>query len=123
MRRVLLIVDDCEEIGRGLRRFLKHHFDAVHVATSPEQAEHYLEQPDTSPTHLLCDYYLGDDLPGGIELVRRWRERHDSIVSAALFSGSELADLPTGNGVDRVFRKPLDIEGLERFFAAPATSA
>jgi len=122
MVRVLLIVDDCEEICRGLRRCLKHHFDEIHTALTPEQAETCLALPEHAPTHLLCDYYLGERYPGGSELVRTWRKRYPSIIAAAIFSGSELRELPAGDGVDRVFRKPLEIDAIEAFFA-PTPSA
>jgi DNA-binding NarL/FixJ family response regulator len=122
MPRVLLIVDDCEEISRGLRRCLKHDFDTVLTAATVADAERHLAAAD-APTHLLCDFFLGEGAPAGIDLVRRWRAAFPRIVVAAVFSGAELADMVPLAGVDRIFKKPLDIEAIEAFFARPSGSS
>lgn len=121
--RVLLIVDDCPEIGRGLRRCLKRGFDTVHVATNASEAESLLDDSRRCPIYVLCDHYLGENSPGGVDLVGSWRRRFPNIVSAAVFSGSDLHDIPAAGGIDRIFRKPLDVDAIETFFTPKAPSA
>lgn len=117
MPRILLIVDDCEEVARGLRRLLKHRFAEVHVASSADEADGYFAREHGRPTHLLCDYALGVGQPTGAELVRRWRAQHAGVVNAVVFSVAELSGLPDPRGVDHFFGKPLDLDAIEQYFA------
>lgn len=116
--RVLLVVDDIPAMGRALQRSLSKSFDKIVLAESAEQAERLLTSEENRPTHLLCDDNLGLDSPRGVELVGAWRRAHPGIQSAALITGNDDVEPPPGRGIDRVFRKPLDISELREFFAS-----
>ena len=123
MSRVLLIVDDLPEVGSSSRRLFKHSFDAVHCATTPERAETVLTTAEPRVTHLLCDFNLGDGVPNGMQLIQAWRALYPELQLAALYSAADIDDLPAEKGVDKVFRKPVGIAEVERFFAAEAVAA
>ncbi len=125
MDRVLLVVDDCDEVARGLCRCLRPFFDVVHSAPDANGAEGLLRRSNPAVTHLLCSYILRDSSRSGRELVIAWRKAHPSITCVAVLAGSESCDASPSDGVDRVFGAPLDIEGLMQFLspAAPAPHA
>jgi DNA-binding NtrC family response regulator len=110
-------VDDRPEVLRGLRRYLGLHFDHVHIAATPTEAEVLLE------THacpvLLCDYWLGEEVPPATSLIPRWRSRFACLQRVALMTGTSGATLLGSDGIDAVFRKPLDLESLVAFLASP----
>ena len=116
--RILLVVDDIPAMGHALQRSLSKSFDKIVLAESAEQAELLLASEQSRPTHLLCDDNLGLDSPRGVELVGRWRRAHSGIESAALITGNDEVEPSPGRGIDRVFRKPLDISELREFFAS-----
>jgi ActR/RegA family two-component response regulator len=123
-KRVLLIVDDIPEVARALRRFLRKDFDAVHVAHTVEEAEGYLGAPESPPTHLVCDQYLGKGKALGADLIPVWRERYSHLRVAVLFTGSEVDRLVVRPGIDKIFGKPIDVRELLRFLLqGEATSA
>jgi CheY-like chemotaxis protein len=115
MARVLLIVDDWPAVGRGLRRLFKKRFTDVLVATTPAEAEAHLGRPQAPPTHLLCDYFLGEGLPLGVDLVARWRREYPQLTTVGILSGSEIARMELPPGVDALFEKPVDAAVLMRF--------
>ncbi len=112
--RVLLVIDDEEELCDFMQRALRKHFDAIHVAGGSVEA---LSLLDSQPiTHVVCDLFLGEGEPLGHELVRGWRNRKPSIRYLALFTGSILdcRDIVAGPGfeVDGLFKKPSGLRDL-----------
>lgn len=111
--RSLLIVDDRSEILRSLKRFMDPLFRSVLVASTPEQAEAHLRA--AAPDTLLCDYWLGADLPTGTELIARWRVEFPCLHQVVLMTGTKPSALVGVEHVDRVFEKPLDMPALKAF--------
>jgi ActR/RegA family two-component response regulator len=119
VKRILLIVDDIPAVARSLSRFFRRDFDQVLMAHTVEQAERLLGDSEAMPTHLVCDHYLGDDGQLGARLVPGWRRAHPHLRVAVLLTGSELGDLLVRDqGVDAVFRKPVDVDVLRKFLLA-----
>jgi DNA-binding response OmpR family regulator len=107
--RVLLIVDDYEDMEPLFRRFLRKAFDEVLFARDLDQADALLA---THPvTHLVVDYHLGPGGAGGCDIVASWRARVPTIGFAALFSGTRF-DQALPAGIDAAFVKPNGFEGL-----------
>lgn len=117
MGRVLLIVDDTPAIARGWRRMLKSHFDAVHIAITPREADDVLAHTQAPPTHLLCDFYLGLENPPTPELIAGWKTRHASLEKIVLVSGSHLSGMPVPPEVDAMFEKPRDLDRVLLYLA------
>ncbi len=115
MPRFLLIVDDREDLRVGFHRYFIRFFDEVLVASDPASAEELLSRSVNAPTHVVCDYWFGEEHPVGASVLPAWRRRYPSIVKAALVSGSEVAELPATEGIDAVFEKPVDLKSLRAF--------
>lgn len=115
MSSVLLVVDDREDLRNGYFRYFARFFDEVCLAADPIAAEAFLTRREDPPTHLICDYWFGEDHPVGAQIVPRWRQLCPSIVKAALVSGSQVAALPVTEGIDAVFEKPLELKALRAF--------
>lgn len=115
MGSVLLVVDDREDLRNGYYRYFARFFDEVCLAADPCAAEVFLTRQVNPPTHLICDYWLGDGHPVGAQIVPRWRRLCPSIVRTALVSGSQVAELPATEGIDAVFEKPLELKALRAF--------
>lgn len=114
MPRVLLIVDDRPDVRQAYSRYFKRFFDKVYLAADPAQAEtFFVESP--APTALICDYWLGENVPVGPTLIPKWRSRCPSIERVALVSGSEVREVQRTAGVDAVFEKPVDLVKLRGF--------
>lgn len=113
----LLVVDDRDDVLRGLRRYLGLHFSHIHTALTPPQAEVVLES--VAPPMLLCDYWLGDEYPPATVLIAEWRRRFPCVRRAALMTGTSGAALFGKDGIDAVFRKPFDLEAVVAFFSKP----
>ena len=109
---MLLIVDDQPLVARTLRRYLLRKFDTVYVANEALDADSILRTVVPPVTHVICDFYLGDDSPLGTALVARWRREFASIEVALIVSGSELGAICRPRGVDAVLGKPLDLPVL-----------
>ena len=110
----LLILDDRDDVRRGLKRLFGLFFEVVLLASNPEEAEAHAAQ--SSPPFLLCDYWLGPDHPPGSEVIRNLRERHPCIERVALMTGSKVSSLTDTEGADAVFAKPLNAEQVREFF-------
>lgn len=115
MNSVLLVVDDREDLRNGYFRYFARFFDEVCLAADPIAAEAFLVRKENPPTHLICDYWFGDNHPVGAQIVPKWRRLCPSIVRAALVSGSQVAVLPATEGIDAVFEKPLELKSLLAF--------
>ncbi len=116
--RRLIIVDDRADVLRSLARYLREHVETVYTAATVEEAERILSehQPDT----LLCDYWLGDDLPTGTELCQRWRSTFSCLRRVALMTGTKGSAVFGAQHVDVVFEKPIDLAALRRFLLPPS---
>lgn len=114
--RILMVVDDVPAMGRAVQRGLQRVFDRVLIAENAEQAEKFLADPETRPTHVLCDDNLGLGCPKGMTLLIKWRQQHPCIKRAAILTGNEDSDDPPDSGIDRVFRKPIEMAELRKFF-------
>jgi DNA-binding NtrC family response regulator len=110
LQRVLLIVDDEEDIYKLLKRSLGSEFDQVHVAGCAADAESILGSHTV--THLICDLYLGGSDPLGDVLIRRWKQRWPTIQYAALFTGSTYEKDHSYEKVDHIFMKPRGYDDL-----------
>lgn len=111
--RCLLIVDDRPEILRSLKRYMAPLFREVLLAETPEEAESHLRA--ATPDTLLCDYWLGDGLPTGTELIARWRGEFPCLQRLVLMTGTKPSALVGTEHADRVFEKPLDMTALKLF--------
>ncbi len=109
--RVLLIVEDDEQVSKMLENLLAEEFDVVLVADGPAMAEQILEE-HPPVTHLLCDRELGRGLPYGEALVREWRERYPLIRRALLVTGTAVAPCRLLVGVDCVLPKRVGMGAL-----------
>lgn len=109
--RVLLIVEDREDVRRAFARYFRRHFDTVLVAADPPEAEALL-QGMPAPTHVICDHWLGDAHPVGSVLLPAWRRRFPELRKAILVSGSEIEAIERPVGVDAVFGKPADMQAI-----------
>ena len=118
MGNILLIVDDAEDMARTLRRCLAPRFEQTHTAASSREAEEVCAKAQPPVTHLVCDQTLGDDSLPGTSLVPRLRAVCSSLKVAALVTGLEPKAIPQVAGIDRVFRKPVDIGVLADFLLA-----
>jgi len=112
VKRILLVVDDEEEICRLFQRALREDFDEVLPATTAQEADEPLGSGRV--THLVCDYRLGPDDPSGEVFVLDWRRKCPSIRYAALFTGTASTWKKGYEGVDDVFFKPEGFQGLLR---------
>jgi len=111
MRRVLLVLDDEDDIAELFRRFLKKAFDEIHLARNSSEAEAVLERAEV--THLVSDFWIGPGEPIGSSLIARWRQRWPAIRFAALFTGGTREKLgPAIEGVDALFIKPNGFDDL-----------
>jgi len=117
--RILLVVDDIPAMGRAVQRGLQRVFDRVLVAENVDQAEKLLADPATRPTHVLCDDNLGLGSPKGMTLLVKWRLQHPGIELAAILTGSEDGEASPELGIDRIFRKPIEMAELRKFFTQP----
>jgi len=108
---VLLIVEDRPDVGAAFVRYFKRHFQTVLLASDPDQAERLLAS-SPSPTHVICDYWLGDAHPVGSVLLPRWRKRFASLKRGILVSGSEIEEIDCPPGVDAIFGKPADMPAI-----------
>ncbi len=108
---VLLIVEDRSDVGAAFARYFRRYFEAVLVATSPSEAERLLGSTPT-PTHVICDYWLGDDQPVGSVLLPKWRQQFGDIQRGVIVSGSEVEEIQCPPGVDGVFAKPADMPAI-----------
>ncbi len=110
---VALVVDDQVLITKAVARVLGRRFETVLTANTPQEAELHLSTHHV--THLLCDFFLGEGVPTGTELIPRWRAAHPGIVRAILFTGSVLTKIVVPPEVDMLLSKPL---GAAELFAA-----
>lgn len=109
----LLIVDDRVEVRSALERFFALWFERVYAAASPNEALAMLEEHQ--PSVLLCDYYLGDGLPVGSELIALWRKRFPCLERVVLMTGTKVSNLGDVSCVDAVFQKPLNLRAVTPF--------
>jgi DNA-binding NarL/FixJ family response regulator len=114
-KTTLLIVDDEELVCRGILRNFKNCFDQIFFATHPDDAEKILKQ--TEVTELVCDYYLGDSVPRGTELLAKWRRCYPHIRKAVLYSGTDLSKIIASYGVDFKISKSLPLSSLYKAVA------
>lgn len=105
---VLLIVEDRSDVGAAFARYFRRYFEAVLVASTPSEAEAMLGA-SPAPTHVICDYWLGDGHPVGSVLLPKWRQRFAGIQRGVIVSGSEIEEIDCPPGVDAVFGKPADM--------------
>ncbi|HNS96266.1 MAG TPA: hypothetical protein PLJ27_11980 [Polyangiaceae bacterium] len=115
--RVLLIVEDRADVGLAFRRYFSRYFDSVLLASTPAQAESIL-QGEPSPTHMICDHWLGEGIPVGLILLSKWRAQFPSLKRCIIVSGSEIEPLSLPPGVDAVFNKPADMSRIREFLLA-----
>lgn len=113
--RRILLVDDQADILRSLKRYLAPRHAAILVAATPFEADEQLltGRPDT----LICDYWLGDGLPTGTELIARWRREHDFLRLAVLMTGTSFDVLSGKEHADHILEKPLDLARLNAILA------
>jgi DNA-binding NtrC family response regulator len=118
VNRVLLILDDDEEIGDLFRLFLRKSFAQVHVAQNSAEAERILRQ--ATVTHVVCDLTIGPDEPVGSVFLARWRGKLPSIQFAAIFTGA--ADRSAGERA--VFEQSLEdaASWLREYFETDGTA-
>lgn len=113
--KTLLIVEDLPDVGRAyLRSFRRYAVDEVVLVTTPEDAEIQLRR-GTGSTCLLCDHWLGANLPTGVELIHRWKASYAHLAKAVLVTGSDAAVGHDAPGVDAVFEKPPDVDAIASF--------
>ncbi|MCP4675871.1 MAG: response regulator [Deltaproteobacteria bacterium] len=103
LRRVLLVVDDDESVCKGLVRLLGNRFEETVTALNPGEAVSMLDT--RLVTHIVCDYWLGQGQPLGIDLVATWRKKYSSIQHAVIFTGNDINAIPTTVGVDDIISK------------------
>jgi CheY-like chemotaxis protein len=109
-KTTLLIVDDEELVCRGILRNFRHCFDQIFFATHPDDAERILQQAEV--TNLVCDYYLGDSVPRGTELMIKWRKSYPRIKKAVLYTGADLSRIIPEMGIDSSISKSLPLSCL-----------
>ncbi len=112
----LLIVDDRADVRTALRRYFGLFFECVLTAASPAEAEAHLRE--RQPPVVLCDFWLGSEYPLTTELIPGWRKRHPCIRALALMTGTKSSAVEGAEGVDAVFRKPLDLNAVREFLLA-----
>ncbi|MCP4601296.1 MAG: hypothetical protein GY847_12360 [Proteobacteria bacterium] len=105
-RKILLVVDDDENISKALKRLLGRKFHEIVTAQNSGEAVLLLET--RSVTHLVCDYWLGNGEPLGIDLVPAWRMKYPSIERAVIFTGNEINSIPVPFGVDEILSKSVE---------------
>ena len=108
--KVLLIIDDEVFIHKALKRHLRSSFAKILSAHTPAEVEALLKEHQV--THMLCDCFLGPDIPLGIELIPGWVKKQPSVERVVVFSGSsfKMSDVPPE--VDMVVPKADDLEVL-----------
>jgi DNA-binding NtrC family response regulator len=111
----LLIVEDMPDVARSYVLVFKRFAADVITASSPREAEQVMGSA-TEPLMLLCDNWLGEGVPTGMELVPRWRKSFPALVKTALVTGSNVGSVGGVPGIDAVFEKPPDIAALAKFF-------
>lgn len=111
--KVLLIVDDRQEVRLALARFFGLYFEEILMAESPEQAERHLGTGRVEL--LLCDYYLGAHCPPATKLVTRWRAQYKSLERVAIMTGSRSSSIGACPDADAIFEKPLKMAEVTRF--------
>ena len=118
--RVLLIVDDRDEVRLALARYFALHFTEIVSASKADQAEELLRS--RSPELLLCDYYLGPEEPTAIMLIPRWRAEYKCLKRVAIMTGSRSSSIAPCPEADAIFEKPLNMAMVTQFFMADLQS-
>ena len=110
--KVLLIVDDCEQIGRAVKRILQSEFDKVYVTVDPAQATKILDSERVS--HVLCDLNLGidDERTDGFVFAQLWRNTYPNLEKIFIFTGENIADLTIPDFLDGIIPKSAGMEQL-----------
>lgn len=104
VRRILILQRNVF-VARSLSRYLSRKFEQVFVASSTDEAELILRDPDRCPTDLVCGHHLDETGQSSLGMIRRWRKAHPTLERVILATGTEHipADL---EGVDAVLLKP-----------------
>ena len=114
--RVLLIVDDRDEVRLALARYFALHFTHIVTAGNPSEAEELLRTQH--PDLLLCDYYLGSQEPTATMLIPRWRAEYKCLKRVAIMTGSRSSSIGPCPEADAIFEKPLNMALVTQFFMA-----
>jgi CheY-like chemotaxis protein len=121
LSRSILVVDDNHDSANSLGMLLRLIGHTVQTAYDGASA---LTQALASPPDVML---LDIGLPGmsGLEVARRVREdgrlKHILLVALTGYGQEEDRQRSQGAGFDAHFVKPVDLEVLERFFAATGT--
>ncbi|MCP4678683.1 MAG: response regulator [Deltaproteobacteria bacterium] len=107
---IVLAIDDEPAIGRILGRALAEHCQSFHFTTNQHDAEEILKTHEV--THVIADYFMGRDMPTGVDLIPAWRARFTSIRRAIVLSGKNLSSVPIPREVDAVVGKPCSAKDL-----------
>ena len=104
--KVLLIVDDCEQVANTAKRFLVSEFDRVLTATSPKEATKILKTEPVS--HILCDLNFGPRAEHqllGFVLADQWRFDFPELDRIVIFTCSDVSDVTLPLAVDGIVSK------------------
>ena len=120
-KRVLLIVDDegfwCQEASLATCREASMR-PSWRLSPWPLNVASTKVIPPI--THVVCDYFLGNQFPNGSELLAKWRTGFPCIRVAVLLSGSELDAIAPEPGIDWVLSKPPDLGRLKHALGLPS---
>jgi len=107
---VLLAVDDDLRVLKTIERLMSKSFDKILTAENALLAEWLLK--NTSITHLVVDYDLGENDPNGFKLITKWRTQYPQIGKGIIFTGQEGLTNRAPDYVDLVVNKSADVEVL-----------
>ena len=126
--RRLVIVQRNELVLRSLRRYFELYCSDVRAARDHADAERILSESCPRPTDLI----VGDNLDPSVSVVpfllTRWRQRFPTLDRVMVVTATD--QIPNAiNGIDAVFREPLEPESISDFLwrrrqapAAPPTT-
>lgn len=111
--RRLVIVQQNELLLRALQRYLGLYCSDVRAAQGGSDAERILTDSRPLPTDLLVGDSLGPSL-AVVSLLDKWRQLCPSLDRVIMLAATD--DTPNFiDGIDAVFREPLEPEAISRF--------
>ncbi|MDD5306862.1 MAG: hypothetical protein PHU25_06025 [Deltaproteobacteria bacterium] len=111
-KKTLLIVDDEARVAKALTRAMGRYFDEVLSAGTASIASSILAE--NKVTHVICDHWLGEGDPLGLDLVPEWRRSYPAIERAVIMTGLDEKTLIADSGIDAIVSKLTRSEELAR---------
>ncbi|MBN2525467.1 MAG: hypothetical protein JXR76_03675 [Deltaproteobacteria bacterium] len=100
--KILLMVDRSEDAQTLVRRAFSGLFSDIYTAGRVTEADMILRE--MRPTHLVCEYDMGDS-EDGIALTLKWRRMYPELSRVCICSSYHFGDLRLPNHLDGAYFK------------------